>query len=141
LSKSQPGFHGDDAAWFVSGVTSRVSAVTREPEESRIVLTLEYYVLPVIREVIISTVIVTRKETFWGPRGLRTVFLLVYRKIFRSLLVYHYVLHNLLISHNLLNLITLAISIVAYHNGSIHKERSLLVTRLILDFLSVTIAQ
>jgi len=69
LSDSQSGFRGDDAAWFVSGVTSRVPAVAREPNESRVELTLEYYVLPVMREVIISTVIVTRRETFCEGRG------------------------------------------------------------------------
>jgi hypothetical protein len=66
LSESQSGFRGDDAAWFVSGVTSEVPAVAREPDESRVILTLEYYVLPVIREVIITTMIVTRKENFGG---------------------------------------------------------------------------
>jgi len=48
LSESQPGFRDDDATWFVSGVTSRVPVVAREPDESRVVLTLEYYVLPII---------------------------------------------------------------------------------------------
>jgi hypothetical protein len=65
LSKSQPGFRDDDAPWFVSGVTSRVTVVAREPDESRGVLTLEYYVHPIIWEAITSIVIVTRKKTFF----------------------------------------------------------------------------
>jgi len=69
LSDSQPGFRGDDAAWFVSGVTSEVPAVAREPAESRVVLTLECYVIPAIREVVVSTMMVTRKETFWGAKN------------------------------------------------------------------------
>ena len=44
----QPNFHGYDAAWFVSGVTTQVSVVTREPDESRVLLALECYVFPVI---------------------------------------------------------------------------------------------
>jgi len=68
LSESQPGLRGDVAAWFVSGVTSRFPAIARQPDESRVVLTLEYYFLSVIWEVIISTVIVTKKD-FWGAKN------------------------------------------------------------------------
>lgn len=44
----------------MSGVT--VSVVTKEPDESRFELALEYYVHPAVREVVISAVISTKKE-------------------------------------------------------------------------------
>lgn len=76
--------------------------VPREPDGSRVVVALEYYVLPVIREVIISAVIVIRKKL----GELRTAVSACLAKIFVSLLVFHQVSHHLLISHILLNLIT-----------------------------------
>lgn len=74
----------------MSGVS--VSVDTKEPDESRFELALEYYVHPAMREVVISAVISTKKRKYF-PNEEERVLVLVYRKIFRSLLVFQYVSH------------------------------------------------